>query len=336
MKIDHAFFMNLAIKEAWKYQGLTYPNPAVGCCVVGENGEILAIEAHKRAGHPHAEVNALSVAYARLSQNDHILSLKSSHEIHEYLITNHNNLFKNSTLYVTLEPCSHIGKTPACANLIKELGVKKVYISRKDENKIAQNGADILKVSGVDVEFGICEKEGSDLLLPFYRWNDDRFTLFKWAQRLNGTIDGGTISSDSSRKSVHAMRDVADLLIIGGNTVRVDRPTLDARLVHGKAPDVLIYSRSCEFDQSIPLFSVPNRKVHISDNFDVIKNYKNIFIEGGAGMFEATTEIVDYYLTYIAPSSGGAVKFASNDHHFEFIHIDKNEDDLIILSKLKR
>ena len=118
--------MNLAISEAWKYQGLTYPNPAVGCTVVGEHGEILAVEAHHKAGEPHAEVNALKAAYYKLTQDDTILSLTSSFDIHNYLLKNHNNIFKNCSLYSTLEPCSHIGKTPACANLIAKLGIKNV------------------------------------------------------------------------------------------------------------------------------------------------------------------------------------------------------------------
>ena len=76
------------------------------------------------------------------------------------------------------------------------------------------------------------------------------------------------------------MRDKCDLLVIGGESVRVDRPTLDARLIDGKAPDILIYSRSSDFDKSIPLFSVKGRKVMVSDSLDEIKNYKNIMIEG--------------------------------------------------------
>jgi diaminohydroxyphosphoribosylaminopyrimidine deaminase/5-amino-6-(5-phosphoribosylamino)uracil reductase len=326
--------MSLAIDEAWRYQGLTYPNPAVGCCVVGEHGEILSVEAHHKAGSSHAEVNALQVAFASLTKSDEILFLKSSHDIHNFLIKNHNNIFNNCTLYVTLEPCSHVGKTPSCANLIKGMGIKKVYISQKDTNNIAQNGADILKSSNIDVEFDICEKEGFDLLEPFKRWSEDRFVLFKWAQRLDGTIDGGTITTTESRVNVHEMRSCADLLVIGGNTVRVDRPTLDARLIDGKAPDVLIYSNSKEIDESLPLFSVENRKVFIENSLEKIYSYKNIYIEGGSSMFEATKDIVDYYLTYIAPSCGGEMKFSKEAHKFEFVHVSKNRDDLVIYSKL--
>jgi len=81
MVIDNNFYMTLALREAWKYQGLTYPNPAVGCCVVGEYGEILAVEAHHKAGEPHAEVNALKAAYYKLTNDNYILALNDSAEI---------------------------------------------------------------------------------------------------------------------------------------------------------------------------------------------------------------------------------------------------------------
>ena len=99
MVVNHSFYMNLALKEAWKYQGLTFPNPAVGCVVVGEHGELLAIEAHHRAGEAHAEVNALKAAYYKLTNDASILALEKSIDIHTYLFNNHNNIFKRISLY---------------------------------------------------------------------------------------------------------------------------------------------------------------------------------------------------------------------------------------------
>ena len=93
MVINDNFFMSLAIAEAWKYQGLTYPNPAVGCCVVGQNSQILSVEAHQKAGNPHAEVEALKSAYFKLTNNSEILQLTKSSDIHIFLLNNHNNLF---------------------------------------------------------------------------------------------------------------------------------------------------------------------------------------------------------------------------------------------------
>jgi diaminohydroxyphosphoribosylaminopyrimidine deaminase/5-amino-6-(5-phosphoribosylamino)uracil reductase len=335
MVVDNNFYMGLAIKEAWKYQGLTYPNPAVGCTIVSENGEILAIEAHKKAGLPHAEVEALKSAYMKLTKDSKIESLSHSVDIHEYLKQNHNNIFKNCSVYTTLEPCSHVGKTPSCADLLCAMGVKKVYVGSLDLNPEAACGNKKLLDAQIDVKNNILEKESYELLYPFESWNKDKFVFFKWAQRLNGTYDDGIITSKASRKNVHHMRDKCDLLVIGGETVRVDRPTLDARLSDGKAPDILIYSRNSEFDKSIPLFNVEGRKIMISDKLDALNEYKNIMIEGGVNMFEATRHIVDRYLCYISPKLGGSKVFQTQKQEFEILNILQEDEDIIMWLKTR-
>ncbi|MBU1659715.1 bifunctional diaminohydroxyphosphoribosylaminopyrimidine deaminase/5-amino-6-(5-phosphoribosylamino)uracil reductase RibD [bacterium] len=335
MVIDSNFFMNLALAEAWKYQGLTYPNPAVGCTVVGKNNELLAVNAHQKAGCPHAEVMALKDAYFHLTNDSNISKIESSHEIHDFLLKNHKDCFKDISLYTTLEPCSHEGKTPSCASLIASLGIKKVYVGSKDFNAIAACGSEKLLACGVEVEENILNKECDALVKPFGMWNKNNFIFFKWAQRLNATTDGGIISSVGSRKNVHAMRDVCDLLVIGGNTVRLDRPILDARLVDGKAPDVLIISREKEFDTSIPLFGVEDRKVFIEEDFSLLKKYKNIMIEGSSQMFALTQSFVDYYLCYMAPEFGGNNGFKELNHKFEILNIQKEEQDIIMWMKRK-
>ncbi|MBE0514545.1 MAG: bifunctional diaminohydroxyphosphoribosylaminopyrimidine deaminase/5-amino-6-(5-phosphoribosylamino)uracil reductase RibD [Sulfurimonas sp.] len=333
MVIDTQFYMKLALDEAWKYQGLTYPNPAVGCTIVSQEGAILAIEAHKYAGAPHAEVEALKSAYFRLTNDSKILDLHESYQIHTYLLQNHDNCFGGTTLFTTLEPCSHVGKTPSCASLISKLGIKKLFIGSIDSNIEASGGAEIVASAGIDVERAVLAKECGALLEPFNLWRKENFVFFKWAQRLNGTTDGGIISSAKSRALVHAMRDVCDLLVIGGNTVRVDRPTLDARLVEGRAPDILIYSKSREFDKTIPLFSVKDRKVIISDNFSLLKNYKNIMIEGGEKMFELSREVTNSYLCFLSPSIGGNNNFTSISEKLEILNIQKDEQDIIMWIK---
>ncbi len=319
MVIDNNFFMSLAIKEAWKYQGLTYPNPAVGCTIVGKHQEILAVEAHQKAGEPHAEVNALKFAYFKLTNDKSILDLEKSQEIHTFLLKNHNHIFNGVSIYTTLEPCSHVGKTPSCASLISKLGIKKLFVGSNDFNKIASNGNKIVKDSGVEIIDSILEDECNKLLEPFKKWQDKNFVFFKVAQRLDGSTDG-EVSSLESRTNVHAMRDVCDLLVIGGNTVRVDRPTLDARLVDGKAPDILIISREKEFDKTIPLFNVASRKVFIENNFKRLDDYKNIMIEGTLKMFELSKPYVDLYLSYMASD-------------FDILNIKKDSKDIIIWMK---
>jgi len=333
MVIDNNFYMGLALAEAWKYQGLTYPNPAVGCCVVGEHGEILAVEAHHKAGEPHAEVNALKSAYFKLTQDSYILSLQDSVDIHTHLLANHNNIFQHTKLYTTLEPCSHYGKTPSCANLIAELGISEVFVGSLDTNKQAANGNMVLSMNNCTVYSEILKEECDALLLPFQKTLQKNFVFFKWAQRLNGSVDGGIVSSACSRKTVHAMRNVCDLLVIGGNTVRHDRPTLDARLVDGRAPDILIYTREKEFDRTIPLFNVPKRKVYICDSLDILQEYKNIMIEGTQKMYELTREYVDYYLCFVAPSFGGKMGFENTHDKFEILNLQKDSEDIIMWMK---
>ena len=333
MKIDNNFYMNLALNEAWKYQGLTYPNPAVGCTIVGQNGEILSVEAHQKAGAPHAEVNALKSAFYKLTKNDDILQLSNSLDIHKFLEKNHNDLFVDVSVFTTLEPCSHVGKTPSCANLLAKLGVKKVYVGSIDSNTEASDGNKILINSSIDVDTSILKDECDDLLRPFELWQKKNFVFFKWAQRLNGTTDNGIITSKETRKFTHAMRDVCDLLVIGGNTVREDRPTLDARDVGGKAPDILIYSKSKDFDKTIPLFNIDGRKVIISDSFNELENYKNIMIEGTSNMYELTRDIVDYYLCYVAPKLGGVNKFENNEDKFNILNLQKGLQDIIMWIK---
>ena len=336
MVIDNNFFMSLALKEAWKYQGLTYPNPAVGCVIVGKHGEILAVESHNKAGEPHAEVNALKSAYVKLTNDSYILSLEESVDIHSHLLSNHNNIFKDITLYTTLEPCSHVGKTPSCAYLIADLGIKEVYVGSYDSNPEAEAGKMILCKNDCTVYTEVMQVECDNLLEPFNLWREKNFVFFKWAQRLNGTTDGSAVSSLESRKNVHAMRDVCDLLVIGGNTVRMDRPTLDARLVDGKAPDVLILSREKEFDRTIPLFEVENRKVFIENNFSKLQEYENIMIEGTSSMYELSREYVDLYLSYTAPNIGGTQSINANNDTFKILNIEKETQDIITWMKRER
>ncbi len=299
--VDDNFYMDLALNAAWKYQGLTYPNPAVGAVIVDKNGKILSVNAHKEKGKAHAELEAIKEAYSTVTNDKRLYELGSATKEYEYILKNHNNLFKNCKIYVTLEPCNHFGSTPPCSNLISTLGFSEVIIGSPDKNEEASGGIKKLKEDGLEVKVGIRKKECDELAKPFNLWQKRGFLFFKIATNLNGTYNTGQISSKASRKFVHALRNKIDLLIIGGNTVRIDRPTLDSRLVNGKAPDILIYSKQKEFDKTIPLFHVKNRKVFISSSLEIVKKYNFIMIEGGNGMLNATKEIVDSYLFFIAP-----------------------------------
>jgi diaminohydroxyphosphoribosylaminopyrimidine deaminase/5-amino-6-(5-phosphoribosylamino)uracil reductase len=195
-------FMQLAIDKAWKYQFLTYPNPAVGATVV-KDGKILSVEAHKKAGMPHAEVLALKVAYLTQYKDSPLQKLETSLEIHNYLIENHKDFFKDCEIYVTLEPCNHIGKTPACAMLLETIQIKKVYIGTLDCNDKATGGLQRLQNANIEVEIDICKNEADKLLYPFKKWQQDSFVFFKLAMREDRTIDGGYITTKDSLTLVH-------------------------------------------------------------------------------------------------------------------------------------
>lgn len=324
--------MKLAIDEAWKYQLLTYPNPAVGCVVV-KNGELLSIEGHKEAGKAHAEVHALKAAFIKKYPNDRLKMINDAFKIHEYLIEHHKDFFIDCEIYVTLEPCNHIGKTPSCASLLCELNVKRVIVGHEDINKEAMGGIKRLQNSGIDVSVGCMKKQAYDLLYPFIKWSSSSFIFYKMAQTINGSIDGGYISSKQTLAYVHALRDKIDCLAIGGNTVRTDKPTLDARYVAGRAPNVLIYSKSKIFDTKIPLFNIPNRKVTVTSDLFKLLDYNFIMVEGGYNLLDILKDKVDFVVLLMSPKIRNGLNAQLIDIDYQIIHENFIGDEKIVYLK---
>ncbi len=286
-------FMQQATLLAWKYQGLTFPNPPVGAVIVDENNEFVASGVHKASGLPHAELDAVANAL-------NISDKKDPCKLHELIIKEYKNHFKNHTILVTLEPCNHYGKTPPCSLLLKEMGFKKVVISALDKNKTASGGAKFLSEFCV-VETEVLKEEGEALVTLFNLWIKKKpFIFFKVAVSKNSVYTGGVISSRTSRELVHKIREKIDLLVIGGESVRTDRPTLDTRLSSGEnPPDVLILSKNDNFDKSIPLFGIENRKVIISNDFDkIVKNYNYVLIEGGENIYKSLKDKIDVIMIF--------------------------------------
>jgi len=300
--VSDTFLMQKALDAAWAYQVLTFPNPAVGAVISNDLGDIIAIGAHHKAGLAHAEVIALKEAYILLSGDTTLTLVEDSTLIHDYLSLHHNNIFHDLTLHVTLEPCHHYGKTPPCSKLIHTLGIKRVVIGAHDASAQAQGGGAFLAQQGVDVSFG-CLKEACELLLSPFTCKEQKrpFIFFKIALSANHVATGGIITSLDSRKMVHRLRDCCDLLVIGGNTVRLDKPVLDARLCDGKAPDILIYSHHMNFDNTLPLLSVPNRNVRIEASLNVLQTYHMVMIEGGQQLLNALQNEVEWYLVFQSP-----------------------------------
>ncbi len=322
------FYMQLALNKAWEYQGLTYPNPAVGA-IITLNGKILAIEAHQKAGTSHAEVLALLKVYESLSQTTINLDALDAKKAHTFLLSLPKDFFSECTIYVTLEPCSHVGLTPSCASLLQSLHLHRVVIGIKDPIEGHDGGMQKLKNASV----GVLEEACKSLIEPFMIWQKRAFVLFKLAQTSNGRIGGGYLSSKASLTHVHQLREVCDTLLIGGNTVREDRPTLDCRFIEAKAPDIKIYSKKDDFDRDIPLFTVEKRDVEIIDHLDFLEKPSFVIVEGGEGMLNALREKIDWLLVYQTPKLSTNNLTYNTTMNLQFLHQAKKDVDLMIWSR---
>ncbi len=325
-------YMHQALKKAWKYQLRTYPNPAVGCLILYHN-EIVALEAHQKAGTSHAEVLAFISAYENISQTKIDFDRFDAQKAHDFLLSLEEDFFADCVVYVTLEPCSHVGKTPSCASLVAHLKPKKVIIATLDPIKGHDGGVKQLEEQGVEVEVGVCQKEALELLEPFLIWQKRAFVLFKIAQTSNGKIGGGYLSSKESLTHVHQLRAVCSKMIIGGETVRVDRPTLDCRFTGDNAPDIIIYSKRDDFKRTIPLFKVKNREVKVLDKLDFSKP-SFILIEGGEGMLNALKEDIDWLLQYQTPKLSAHSSPYNIDLDLKFLFQERKGIDLMLWSRV--
>lgn len=328
MVLEDIFFMQLALDEAWKYQLLTYPNPAVGACVV-LNGRVLSVAAHQKAGTSHAEVLALVTAYETISSSKVDFDPFDAMQAHHFLLQLPRDFFEMCTIYVTLEPCAHEGKTPSCASLLSMLQLERVVVATKDPVKGHNGGILLLK----NVTFGILQEKAEQLLTPFKIWQTRAFVLFKVAQTSNGRIGGGYLSSHISLVHVHQLRSICSTLLIGGNTVREDRPTLDCRFTGERAPDVVIYSKKQDFDQEISLFRIPGRNVRVTDDLGFLNEPSFVMVEGGEGMLKALQEMIDWILFYQTPKLSTNALSYNTTMNLQFLHHENRDVDLLIWSK---
>lgn len=322
----NSLLLNHCIDLAWQTQTLALPNPSVAAIVTNSNGEILGIGTHCLAGSPHAEVIALKNAYIKLTNDTSLQSIESSDEIHKFLIAKHKDIFNQCYLFVTLEPCNHYGKTPPCANLIKELDLAKIFIAAKESSAIAQGGADILRQSNIIVEFATSSiaKNAKDLLYPFEMLRDkNSFVLFKLATRLDGsynanTTSGARISGADSQKFTHNQRSICNHIIISGNTLKTDNPLLDSRFADIKykpksiqedsnlarfLPKVSILSRSLkELPKESNLAKQTSRDIKICNDISQLDLSGFCIIEGGLTMLDSVLPFIDMLLLHISTS----------------------------------
>ncbi|MBZ0199731.1 MAG: bifunctional diaminohydroxyphosphoribosylaminopyrimidine deaminase/5-amino-6-(5-phosphoribosylamino)uracil reductase RibD, partial [Ignavibacteriaceae bacterium] len=209
-------YIKLAIEIAKKGNGNVSPNPLVGCVIVKDD-RIIGAGFHERFGESHAEVNA---------------------------IENSKEDVKGSTLYVNLEPCSHIGKTAPCVDRIIEKKIKRVEIGTLDMNPLVSGkGIKKLMSKGIDIKVGVLEKECIALNKFFFKFISQKlpYVTLKAAQTIDGKIadfsgDSKWISCSSSRRYVHEMRSKYDAVFVGMGTVKKDDPSLTVRLAEGRNP----------------------------------------------------------------------------------------------------
>jgi len=229
-------FMKRALELARLGSGYVSPNPLVGCIVV-HNGIIIGEGWHKKYGEAHAEVNAIESVQDKL-------------------------LLKESTVYVNLEPCSHSGKMPPCADLLIKHQVKKVVVSNLDSNPLVSgNGVKKLRSAGIEVVTGILENEGRELNKRFFAFMEKQrpYILLKWAETSDGFIakenhDSKWISNEYSRQIVHKWRTEEDAVLVGSKTAIHDNPELNVRDWSGRNPVRVVLDRFLRLSDTLHVF----------------------------------------------------------------------------------
>lgn len=246
--------------------GTTYPNPMVGSVIV-LNDVIIGEGWHKKSGEPHAEVNAINAVKDK-------------------------SLLKEATIYVSLEPCSHFGKTPPCANLIVESGIKKVVIGIVDSNsKVSGKGVKHLKDNGLEVVVGVLVEECFDLNKRFFTFHNEKrpFIILKWAETLDGFIDKNRsegdknspnwISNQYSQQFVHKMRAEEEAILVGTTTALNDNPSLTVRSWTGENPIRIVLDRTSKIPTEYNLLKGETKTIVFSETKHIIKSYGNVIFE---------------------------------------------------------
>ena len=267
-------YMHRCLQLAANGLGRTRPNPLVGCVIVKE-GCIISEGFHQEYGHNHAERNAL---------------LRTENGERET---------KDTTLYVNLEPCSHYGKTPPCADLIVEKGIKKVVCCNDDPNPlVAGKGFAKLEAAGIEVVRHVLEEEGRELNRRFFTFMEKRrpYIILKWAETADGFMaPSGNgkywISNEFQTMMSHKMRTEEAAILVGSETYLKDRPQLTARLYGGNQPQPIV------LDRRNRLTDVPDNWLHLRcQTIDEVmqelfeRKLQSLIVEGGRKILDAFIE----------------------------------------------
>jgi len=254
--------MNRALEIAQNGLGNVSPNPLVGCVIVHRN-VIIGEGWHQKYGEAHAEVNAIN-------------SVKNK------------ELLKKSTLYVTLEPCSHFGKTPPCADLIIKHKIPKVIICNLDPfDKVNGAGITRLKKNNIEVVTDVLENKGKEINRRFFTSITKKrpYIILKWAETKDGftarkNFDSKWISNSESRKLVHKLRAEEDAILVGFNTAKYDNPSITVRDWQGENPSRIVIDKNLSLDRNLNLFDGNvNTICFNSIKNDSIKNLRFIKVD---------------------------------------------------------
>ena len=240
MTIDEKY-MRRALQLARLGAGHTSPNPMVGAVIVSPDGTIIGEGWHRQCGQGHAEVNAVA-------------SVRDADLLHD------------CTLYVTLEPCSHYGKTPPCARLIIDRGIPRVVVGCLDPFvKVAGRGVAMLREAGVEVEVGLLEQECKELNRRFLTAHTTGrpWVQLKWAETADGFIalppEAGEnplhMSTPVTMRLMHRQRALCDAIVVGANTARIDNPSLTTRYWPGRSPLRVVLSRNLSIPEDLNLLT---------------------------------------------------------------------------------
>ena len=260
-------FMQRGLDLALNGRGYVSPNPLVGCVIVLD-GKIIGEGYHQKYGETHAEVNAVNSVADK-------------------------SLLSKSTVYVTLEPCSHFGKTPPCADLLIKHKVRKVVIANVDSNPlVGGKGIEKLKNAGIEVETGVLEKEGRELNKRFFTFIEKKrpYIILKWAQTADGFIarmnfESKWISTPLSRQLVHRWRAEESAILVGKNTALHDDPQLNVRSWSGPDPVRIVIDPKLSLPAGLKVFDGQQRtiiynteKSETASNVEFVKVDANNFL----------------------------------------------------------
>ena len=299
MIIDERY-MRRALQLAANGLGHVSPNPMVGAVIVATDGKIIGEGYHRRYGEAHAEVNAVASVADK-------------------------SMLDDSTMYVTLEPCSHYGKTPPCAELIIERCIPRVVVGAVDPNeKVSGRGIAMLRDAGIEVVTGVMADECCRINAAFMTAHlfHRPFVTLKWAQSADRWLDikrtpgqpAAAISSPLGRLAVHRLRSLHDAILVGSGTVLADNPLLDTRLWGGRAPRPVILDRRRRVSTD---FRITARNPIVIEHHDGVADIlsrlyalgiTSLLVEGGA---EVLNSFIDSGLWDLARIETSSVCFGS-------------------------